>query len=137
MNSAMKKLKRILIIDDNEIDNLISQKVIKDANLTEQVSVCESGNSALSYLSKSMNDNPAMVPDLILLDLNMPLMDGWDFLQELDKINYKNDNSKIFILTCSIDRRDISKAQRDPRVTEFISKPLTADKVKLLQKEYN
>ncbi|MCU0447384.1 MAG: response regulator [Microscillaceae bacterium] len=133
----MTKLKRILIIDDNEIDNLISQKIIKDADLTEQVSICESGNSALSYLRKSMRDNPTMVPDLILLDLNMPLMDGWDFLQELDKINFKSDKSKIFILTCSIDRRDISKAQRDPRVTEYITKPLTADKVRFIQEQCN
>ncbi len=118
----MSKLSKILLIDDDEPTNFLNGLVIERSKLAEEVVSVNSGREALDYLIS--NDSP---PDLILLDINMPLMDGWDFIEEFVKLNYNPEITKIIMLTSSISYEDRSKADNNPNVTDFKSKPLNKD----------
>lgn len=133
----MEKLNEILLIDDNEIDNLIHSRLIKELSLAENVQVFLNGKSALFHLKELIKKNPQNLPDLILLDLNMPIMDGWTFLNEFEKLQTQlPKNIKIYIVSCSINKREIQKALGNKQVIDFISKPVTADRMRqITQKE--
>lgn len=121
------RLKTILLVDDDEATNFIHKMVLKQMGCTENIVVRENGIEALEYLTSSI-DGKYPQPDLILLDINMPRMDGWEFLEE-----YKNlDNDQlaktvIVMLTTSLNPDDREKAGENPVITGFMSKPLTAD----------
>jgi len=129
-------LKTILLIDDDEATNFIHQMVIKQVGCTENVVVKENGAEALEYLTSSI-DGKYPQPDLILLDINMPRMDGWEFLEE-----YKNlDDDQlaktvIVMLTTSLNPDDKDKANVIPVITGFMSKPLTAEMLEEILKKH-
>ena len=131
------KLKTILLVDDDEATNFIHSMVIKQMNCTENIVVRENGAEALEYLT-SATDGKYPQPDLILLDINMPRMDGWEFLEE-----YKNlDDDQlaktvIVMLTTSLNPDDKEKAGVIPVITGFMSKPLTSEMLQeLLEKHF-
>ncbi len=128
----IKEPLHILIIDDDEINNFIAAKLIDKIPLKSKVNTCLNGQEGINYL-KSMLTNQDEFPDIIFLDINMPIMNGWDFLEEYDQI--KNQiNKPVFInmLSSSVYNDDISKADAYETVNKFISKPLTVDKIKNL-----
>jgi CheY-like chemotaxis protein len=116
-----KKLKCILLIDDDEDDNFFHQFVIRKMGITEEVKVAESGMEALDLLSKS-----AMVPDLIFLDLNMPRMTGWEFLEQYNNFNKTQEKPVIIIiLTTSVNPAEKQRSKVIPGISGFVSKPIT------------
>jgi CheY-like chemotaxis protein len=125
-------LKRILLIDDDPITNMINTKIItKSFNF--HVSAFTSAREALDLIQMSINSFPDQLPGLIFLDINMPQMDGWEFLEEFQKL--PEDFLKkcdVIMLSSSLDREDIQRSTTYSTVREFISKPLTADKVRNL-----
>ncbi|MEJ2006360.1 MAG: response regulator [Cyclobacteriaceae bacterium] len=114
-----------MLVDDNETDNFISKRIIEITNFAKNVEVKNSGKSALDYL-KTHQDNPEMLPNIIFLDINMPIVDGFVFLYEFEKFNdtVKN-NCKVIILSSSDNKRDIDKIVNNDHVIKFITKPLT------------
>ena len=123
----------ILLVDDDEINNFISVKLIKKALDTSQIKACLNGKIAIDELVKMHEEGAETFPDYILLDINMPVMNGWEFLDEYKRLNLDRDsNSKIFIISSSVFSNDINKAKSYPLVKDFISKPLNIDKIKEL-----
>lgn len=127
----------ILIIDDDEINNFIAAKLIDKIPPKAKVSTCVNGQEGIDFVKNKLN-NQDEFPDIIFLDINMPLMNGWEFLEEYEHI--KNDIKKkvtINMLSSSVYNDDISKAETYTTVNKFISKPLTVDKIKDLYTSLN
>lgn len=121
------KYNKILLIDDNYIDNYITSAIIKKNNLTNNLVEFDNGLKAIEYLEKN-KDNDQELPDLILLDIYMPLMDGFEFLNFFEKIDPAiTKKCKICIVSSSIDDNDIIKARLNKNIYTFISKPITAE----------
>jgi CheY-like chemotaxis protein len=121
----------ILLVDDDEINNFISIKLIKKALLTTEIMACLNGKYAIDQLVDIQRKDPAKLPDYILLDINMPIMNGWEFLDEYKRLNIDPlGKSKIFIISSSVFSNDINKARSYPLVKSFISKPLSVEKIK-------
>jgi len=130
-----KKIKappiKILLIDDDEINNFISIKLIKKALLNTEIMACLNGKFAIDQLVEIQQNDPNNLPDFILVDTNMPVMNGWEFLDEYTRLNIDpSRKSKIFILSPSVFSNDMNKARSYPIVKDFISKPLSVEKIK-------
>ena len=115
----------VMLVDDNDTDNFISKRIIEITKFAKQVIVKNSGKSALDYL-KENEENEAELPNLIFLDINMPIVDGFVFLYEFEKFNTLiKDKCKVIILSSSDNKRDIDKIVNNNHVIKFITKPLT------------
>jgi len=120
----------VLLVDDDEINNFISIKLIKKALLNTEIMACLNGKFAIDQLVEIQRKDPAKLPDYILLDINMPIMNGWEFLDEYKRLNIDPlGKTKIFIISSSVFSNDINKARSYPLVKDFISKPLNVDKI--------
>ncbi|TAG57745.1 MAG: response regulator [Cytophagales bacterium] len=125
-----------MLIDDNEIDNLINQKMIESINMTENIFIHSGAKSALEYLKnieKIKIGAENFLPELIFLDIDMPLMDGFQFIDEFDKLS---DTTKLYckivLLTSSLDPKDISKSKKNTQILKYMNKPLSQDNLKKL-----
>lgn len=121
----MKKMYSAYIIDDDPIFILLFKKIIAKSNRFEEVHNFHDGQFAIERLQK-LNDIEHIMPDFIFLDLNMPNIDGWQFLDEVEKLEFKHELN-IYIITSSIDNFEIEKAKKYKFVKQFISKPLSLD----------
>lgn len=115
---------KCLLIDDNPIDLLVNEKVLSTCFANLEITKVLSGQQALSYLSSAES-----LPEIILLDINMPEMNGFEFLEEYKRLFKNNAKTKIYILSSSIDPTDISKANEEQEVKAFMKKPLKAEEV--------
>lgn len=131
----MKNINNIMIIDDNKIDCFVNQKVIKLAYDHIKVKVFNSGVTALDYFSDNTKESEAihfLDTDLILLDINMPVINGFDFLDELVKTNaFIKNPFDVYFLSSSNNECDINKALDNKFCSGYIIKPLTKDKLKM------
>jgi CheY-like chemotaxis protein len=112
--------KTCLLIDDNYIDNFVTRKIIEASNFAENIVVVRSANEGLNSLRAGH-----VKPDVIFLDIRMPLMSGFEFLEEYDKIDIDKKDVKIFMLSSSLDPTDMRKSVDNKYITQFIHKPLT------------
>jgi CheY-like chemotaxis protein len=130
------KLDCIMLVDDNPDDNFFHEREIKKNDLSTIVITKNSATGALEYL-KANKDKDFMLPDLILLDINMPGMNGWEFLQEYNLLA-KELQSKVVIimLTTSENSDDIIKAKSGNYVSDFITKPMTKSIMKQIVAKY-
>ncbi len=120
----MKQLREILLIDDSESDNFVHSRVIKRANVTSKVTIKYSGEEGLSYLKTLINEDYPR-PDLIFLDINMPGMDGWEFLEHYERLeDDQKANVVIAMLTTSTSPIDRDKAKEFDLLQHFDNKPL-------------
>ena len=123
------KLNCILLVDDDSITNMYNEYMLKDAGFSDCIQIVQNGQEALDYLLNEgkyeNNSSEFPRPDLILLDINMPVMDGFEFLEEYDKLP-ENVKGKIVIcmLTTSLLDSDMDRVNANVCVTEFIKKPL-------------
>ncbi len=123
----------ILLVDDDEINNFISIKLIKKALEYTEITACLDGSYAIKKLLDLQAKDPNSLPDYILLDINMPIMNGWEFLEDFKRLEIDPlGKSKIYIISSSVFSNDINKAKSYPLVKNFISKPLNVDKIKEL-----
>ncbi len=121
----MSAIGTVMLVDDNDTDNFISKRIIEITQFADQVIVKNSGKSALEYLEEN-KDNPQAIPDIIFLDINMPIVDGFVFLYEYEKFdNSIKDKCRVIILSSSDNKRDIDKIVNNDFVIKFITKPLT------------
>ncbi len=130
-----KKYFAVMLIDDNEIDNLINQKMIEAANITQHIYTHTGARSAIEFLKnieKLNEDANEILPDVIFLDIDMPLMDGFQFLDEFEKLkDTTKEKCKIVMLTSSINPQDMSKS-KEYNVLKYFNKPLSQETLEKL-----
>lgn len=119
-----QKLNCVLLIDDDKTTNFLNERVIKQADYFDRIEVEQTGMEALKFL----NSKESVQPDLILLDLNMPGMDGWEFLDEFRELQKeKQKNIIIIMLTTSQNPEDAERAKTVLEISGFKKKPLTIE----------
>ncbi|SIP96588.1 response regulator [Maribacter ulvicola] len=112
---------QILLIEDDPIFTFLLEKGIKHAELKGETINFSNGKPALEYLTEQYSDNSSYI---IFLDLNMPVMNGWEFMDKLAALA-STENCMVFILTSSAYRHDIEKLKNIPLVADFVTKPIT------------
>lgn len=129
----MKELplsRRFFLIDDDPVTNFVNTKIIKLAAPTLEVIAYTNAGIALKELKQSLATDPDQLPDFIFLDINMPEVDGWDFLEEFVMLpSPALEKTKVILLTSSIDVDDIAKSRTYKPVIDFLSKPLNCANV--------
>jgi CheY-like chemotaxis protein len=117
----MKKFDHILLIDDSDIDNYINREVLEDAGICAQITVQVGARQAIDYL-KSLT---GAFPNVIFLDIRMPMMDGFDFLEEFEHLPAAQTiDCDVFMLSSSINPADLARARSFARVKDYLNKPL-------------
>ena len=130
-----KKFKSILLIDDNAADNRYNQIILEEMNIADKVEIAQTGIEALEMLEDK--DHPR--PDLVLLDINMPKMNGWEFLEAYKKLGTGQDDENkkvVVILTTSLNPEDKARAEGIAGVAAFNTKPLTEDMLNTIYERY-
>lgn len=125
----MTTLKNLTIVDDDDIFVFLTTKIIEQTNLVDLIKVFGNGLDAINFLKENKNNVDAL-PDIILLDLNMPIMNGWQFLEKYNKLNPTiGKKITIYICSSSISPDDITRAKTISEVSDYIIKPITKDKL--------
>ena len=128
----MSNLKRILLIDDDEATNFIHRTYLRKFDPNTLTIAKESGQEALDYLSTITSEDK---PQIIFLDINMPGMNGWEFLESYVKLPEPSIKGiKVYVLSTSLNPKDKFQAEDHPFVQGFIPKPLTVDIISELEK---
>lgn len=129
-----KKLNCILLIDDNSADNYFHQIVIRQMNITERIAVVTDGVEAMEFLE----NDPDGPPDLIFLDINMPRMNGWEFLEKYKHLDPKKKSKTVIVmLTTSAHPKDLEKAKELEEVKGYNVKPLSEEMLQeILEKHF-
>jgi CheY-like chemotaxis protein len=130
--NEIRIFKKVLIIDDSETDRYVAKRMIEKYKFSHEIVVQESATNALLYL-QSIEITPEELPEFIFLDIRMPEMDGFGFLEEFKKLS---DTTKakctIVMLSTSLDAEDLERAKSNPLVNRFVNKPLDKEKMETL-----
>lgn len=125
-----------MFIDDDEINNFILKEIF-ESQYNLKVTFFTEAAKALEHIGRLAEHEKEALPDIIFLDIKMPEMDGFDFMDAFQEESYsKNFSVPIFMLTSSVNQRDISRAGTYPPIKELVTKPLTVDKLKELVEKY-
>lgn len=123
-------IKTVLVIEDDVITRFLTSQILTSENFCENIVEANNGIEAMRYFENiKKEDNPMdILPEVILLDLNMPAMDGWEFFEAFSE-NFPEfiKKTNIFILSSSINPEDEERALNEPNITAFLFKPLNAD----------
>lgn len=133
-----QKIELACIIDDDKIYVNLVKKIIEIKHLSENLLIFKNGLEALDYFKVILsNMSEEKLPDIIFLDLNMPVMDGWEFLGEFIKIKNNFDKKiTLYVVSSSIDPRDLERAKSFNMVTDYLIKPIELKKFeKIFEKE--
>ncbi len=123
-------MKRFLLIDDDDIICIVHPAIIRQALPDSEVEIIKSSLEALSFIHE-MKENNYPAPDAIFLDINMPEISGFGMLEKLDVSDKVYlENTKIYMLSSSVDERDIERVKANPIIADFIGKPLTIEFLK-------
>ena len=126
----------VMLVDDNEIDNIINSKMIESVDLAKFTYTHTSATSAIDFLKnilKLSTPEENKLPEYIFLDIDMPMMDGFQFLEEFSKLDTRiKSHSKIVMLTASVNPKDREDASRYPYFVKYINKPLRQEDLNLL-----
>jgi len=121
----VNKPSKIFIIDDTELDSVIVKIGLKQVLGDLEIEVYNNGDTAINKLLEISINNPSDFPDYIFLDINMPVMGGWEFLDAFHQLDIDPDNKiKIFLLSSSISRSDVLRSISNPLIETFLSKPI-------------
>ena len=120
----------LLVIDDDDINIFIIKKIVEKTGLNINMVSKGNGQLALDYI-KGIMLNPSEFPQLMLIDINMPIMNGWEFVEAYQKLEV-DQKVEMYILSSSVYENDIEKTKSYPSVKGFISKPLSIERLKEL-----
>jgi len=126
----MKTINNIWLIDDDLLFRICTEVLVKDNDLAKNIELIDGATSAIDEL-KNITAKGGQMPDAIFVDLNMPEMNGWEFIEsviELDLIDYSK--TVIYILSSSLDPRDFARAETYEQLSGFVQKPITPDSLK-------
>lgn len=130
------KYSNILLLDDNELDNFINKKIIESCHFSKNIYVNSSGKGALEFLQNIMemkDFSDIVFPEVIFIDLNMPIINGFQFIELLNNASFKQEKKcKLVVLTSSLhpdDKKRIAEISKD---IQFINKPLTEETLSTL-----
>ncbi|MBU2949811.1 response regulator [Tamlana agarivorans] len=121
----MKSVTSTLLIDDDKFTSFYNEKIVKKHNKFGEIISLNSAKSALEYLEEAIAGK-ALKPDVIFLDINMPAMNGWEFIEAYKELDTKfTDDIKIIMLTTSSNPKDKERSQTLNEITDYINKPLS------------
>ena len=127
----MKTKKNILLVDDDKIVNFLNKKVIEGMGLANEVHTATNGEEALKIFNQYFSGQIA-IPDVVLLDLSMPVMDGFEFMQAFNELNFPNkEKVLVIVLTSSNDPLDRKRAKA-LGVKHYLTKPISEEMVKAI-----
>ncbi len=129
-------LNQILCIDDDSITLMLCKKVISRASFCKEIMTLQNGEEAINYFNtlKYSNNKTFSLPQLIFLDLNMPVMGGWEFLDYFINAEFSEFNTiKVVILSSTIDPEDLEKSKNYPMVIDFLPKPISKSMLEYLK----
>ncbi len=124
----MTKINTLCVIDDDDVSQFMVRKAVEHSQRVARLIFFANGEEALHTI-RDHRDQPDALPDLIFLDINMPVMDGWEFLEEFGQ--FKAAIGKriiIYMISSSVDERDVNRARHLSTVSGYIVKPITRDK---------
>ncbi|WP_299313788.1 response regulator [uncultured Aquimarina sp.] len=122
-----KSITCVLLIDDDKATNFFNERVVTRHSSFDNINTVQSGKAALEYLTNVKNKT-AIKPDLIFLDINMPAMNGWEFLVEFAKLDKgTTEGIKVILLSTSSNPDDVNESIKNHSVDDFINKPLSLD----------
>jgi CheY-like chemotaxis protein len=125
-----RKLNCVLLIDDDEPTNFLNRIIIESSGCAEEIKTAQSGREALEYLMQTNSDQTFPCPDLIFLDINMPAMNGWEFLERYRQLDSERKGKvMIVMLTTSLFPEDKLRSKEIPEISAFENKPLTEEKL--------
>ena len=131
----MPQVENVLLIDDDEISNFLTATVLRNSQVFRHIKVTSDGREALEWLRQEQIAT-ASYPDLILLDLNMPNMNGFTFLKSLRDLPGPNPKSRIIVLSTSNYQEDFEYLKQFPEVEVFLNKPLTEESLQYILNRY-
>lgn len=120
----------IAVVDDDSVYQFTASRTLKATALPHEIIQFNNGQEALTFLRGSVSSNGnASLPDIIFLDINMPITDGWKFLEEFHELKTRlAKDIKIYMVSSSIDPRDQNRAKNIPEVTDYMEKPISMSK---------
>jgi CheY-like chemotaxis protein len=137
----MKKLNKVLIVDDDSASVFLTRLVLEEMNIAQDIYTVANGKDALAFVEKhtiniaqynDTNENFDDSPNLIFLDINMPVMDGFEFLDYFEKLHASQSTDfHVVLLTTSINERDVDKA-RKYNIVSYMEKPITEEKINVI-----
>src|SRR6478609_4683550 len=117
----------VMVVDDDPTDNFIAKRIIEITGFARNAIITGSANEALNYLN-THQWQPEKLPEMIFLDINMPLNDGFDFLEKFDALSSSiTSKCKVIILSSSDNKKDIEQILRNDHVIKFMTKPISED----------
>jgi CheY-like chemotaxis protein len=126
------QIKKTCIIDDDDVYIYAIKRLMSLQNLCDDVIVFKNGREAVDYFINNQQD-PSLLPDIILIDVNMPVLDGWGFIDEYMSNDFqKLKEADLYMISSSIDPRDVKKAEALPIIKKYIFKPITLDELNAL-----
>lgn len=128
----MHKIKHVLLVDDDDIFNMLHGEVLKRLIPEVRIDVFKSGQEVLSFL----NDSPQVSIDLLFLDIRMPIVGGFEVLEAMALMDQQRfAHTRIYVLSSTLDDRDLQRARETPLVTDFIGKPMSFDTLRTILAE--
>jgi len=125
------KKQHFIVIDDSKLDCFIAEKVIRNTGKCESVQSFLQAKEALEYIKKDIAEKP--YPNIVLVDIQMPVMNGFQFVEEFEKLPAEITNKyRLYVISSSINDVDLSKVHTYRSITEFLNKPITSNNLSLL-----